>query len=170
MSVDSILTSAPLQSVTERMNSTGSVFDEFTVWVAPNCFAGASTFVDVDGDDRVRAAEVRPGGCRVAHAAEPERCDGITASNPTGLDRCTEAGHDASAEEVGDDCGHAQFDLRALAPVHERLLGERADGERWRELDAILGRIFCAPLHLGKRYHGRRGAGRPGGCRRRPAS
>ena len=106
--------------------------------VAPNSLAQRQlAVVDVDADDRRRPGQAGTGDRRVADAAAAEHGDGLAARHAAGVDRRAEAGHHAAAEQPGAVAGAVGVDLRALPGGDERLVGERADAERRRQLGAV---------------------------------
>ena len=85
----------------------------------------------------VRPGELGPGDGRVADAAAAEHGDRVAAADVAGVDRRADPGHHAAAEQAGRRGRRGRVDLRALAGGDERLLGERADAERRRQLGAV---------------------------------
>ena len=57
--------------------------------------------IDVDRDDGRRAGELGSGNGSIAHAAATEHGHGVAATHVAGVNRRTDAGHDAAAEQPG---------------------------------------------------------------------
>ena len=117
------------------------------MWVAPNSLAHASLRSSMSTATIVDA----PASAEPAIAASPTPPQPNTA---TVLPRVTlpvlmrraEPGHHAAAEQPGGGRRRLRVDLRALAGGDERLLDERPDAERRRQLGAVgqrhlLGRV-----------------------------
>ncbi|MDX6329332.1 MAG: hypothetical protein QOI83_1715 [Streptomycetaceae bacterium] len=88
---------------------------------------GQLAVVDVDGNDPRRAGEPRARDRGTTDPAAADHRDALPAVHPCGIDRGAEAGHHPAAEQPGDLRPHGRIVPRALAGVHERLLGERTD-------------------------------------------
>ena len=84
-----------------------------------------------------RTGQPGAGDRRVADAAAAEHRHGVAAAHAAGVDRRTDAGHDAAAEQAGGGRRGRRVDLRALAGVDQRLLRERADAEGRGQLGAV---------------------------------
>src|SRR5690606_25558828 len=83
--------------------------------------------VEIDGHDRRRAREVRPGDGGVADAAAPEDRDALAAGDTASVDGRADAGHHPAAEQAGGGGRRLRVDLGALARSDEGLVGEGAD-------------------------------------------
>ena len=118
----------------------------------------------------LRAREPCAGDRGVADAAAPEHRDGVAAADVAGVHRRAEAGHHAAAEQAGGLRARPRVDLGGLARGDERLLRERADAERGREL-ACRRRASSSASRCASRSSttGDR-AGTPGTCRTPRAS
>ena len=108
------------------------------VWVAPKSPCPVELLVvGVDGDDPLGPDQpgARDGG--VTHPAAADHCDGVVSADPAGVDRRADAGHHSAAQQSGDGGVGGGVDLRALPFVHQRLVGERPDAQRGRQLGAV---------------------------------
>ena len=93
--------------------------------------------IEVDADDGGRPGELRPGDGGTPDAAAAEHGHGVAEPDLSGEHGRPEPRHDAAPEQphrLGSRCG---VDLGALAGRHQRLVGERADAERRRQLRAV---------------------------------
>ena len=81
-----------------------------------------------------------PGDRGDAHAAAADHGDRLAAAHRAGVDRGTEPGHHAAAQQPDRGRSGRRVDLGALPGGDQGLLGERADAERGRELGAVLER------------------------------
>ena len=102
-----------------------------------------------------RPASARARDRGVAHAAAAEHRDRVAEADAARVLRGAEAGHHAAAEQAGGFGPRRRVDLRRLTGRDERLLGERADAERGRELGAVVER------HLLRRVVRREAVPRP---------
>ena len=93
--------------------------------------------VGVDRDDPLGADQRGPRDRGIAHAAAADHRDGVVAVDRAGVDRGTQPGHHPAAQQPGDRRIGLGVDLGALARGHQRLVGERPDAQRRRELGAV---------------------------------
>ena len=103
---------------------------------------GQLPVVEVHGDDRVGAGQARPGDRRIAHAATAEHGHGISTAHVACVHGGPQAGHHAAADQACHLRTGRRVHLRGLAGVHQGLLGEGADAQRRRELDAVQGHLL----------------------------
>ena len=86
----------------------------------------------------VAPASFAPGNRGDAHAAAADHGHGFAALDRAGVDRGADAGHHAAAQEPDGGRIGVLVDLGALPGGNERLLRERTDPQRRRQLRAVL--------------------------------
>ena len=122
-----------------------------TVCVAPSFAASVELAgVEVDADHRGRAGEARAGDRGDADAAAAEHRDAVAVADLARQHRGAEPGHHAAAEQPGGLGPRLRVDLRALTGSHQRLVGERADAERGRQLGSVLQRHLLRGVERGE--------------------
>ena len=108
------------------------------MWVAPNSLAHSSLrVVQIDRDDRRRSGNPRTLDRSVAHSTATEHCDRVASADLAGVHGSAETRHDTAAKQTGNFGFGVGIHLGALAAGHERLLAERPDSERRRELGPV---------------------------------
>ncbi len=109
--------------------------------------AGRGQFpvVDVDGDDLRRPGQTRPGDGGAPDAPAADDGHGVTASHVRGVDGGADSRHHAAAQQSGGGRRRGPVDLGALPCRHQRLLRERPDAERRRQLLAGRGEGHLLP-------------------------
>ena len=93
--------------------------------------------IGVDGDDRARSDQFCTGDGGVSHSAAADDGDGIVATDRTGIDRRTDAGHHPAAQQSCDGRVGLVIDLGALALVYKRFVGERSDAQSRGQFGAV---------------------------------
>ena len=73
----------------------------------------------------------------VTDTAAADHRDRVVAAHRPGVDRRAQTGHHATAQQPGDGGIGGPIDLRALALVHQRLVGKRPDTQGGRQLGPI---------------------------------
>lgn len=116
---------------------TTSTSRALTVWVAPKVRPVKLRVIGVDRDDPFGADQRGTGDRGIANAAAADHRDGVVAGYPAGVDRGAQAGHDPATQQAGHRGIGSRIDLRALARVHQRLIGKGPDAQRRSELGAV---------------------------------
>ena len=85
----------------------------------------------------VRAGEAGPAIAALPTPPQPNTATDVAAADVAGVDRRADAGHHTAAEQARRRGRRRRVDLRALSGGDERLVDERPDAERGRQLGAV---------------------------------